>query len=179
MAKSSESVGMEIFRNAAVENPEKSASVHVEAPNAAMKSEESTSADVEEVEDVVVKNTASIDTTDKKTKQENSFAAKKTVAQGMMDVALITANANQLRYLIEYQRGSPTFYFIVILISISLLLQVTQCRGCGAAIAIARYIGSQYIARVQDRKESKDPNVKIESLIFWIAEIVLAIGIEE
>lgn len=73
----------------------------------------------------------SIDTTDKKgqnysTKQMNSFAAKKTVAQGMMDVALITANANQLRYLIEYQRKSPTFYLILILIIISLVLQVMQ-----------------------------------------------------
>ncbi|EZA51168.1 ninjurin-1 [Ooceraea biroi] len=71
----------------------------------------------------------SIDTTDKRSpnytaKQVNSFAAKKTVAQGMMDVALITANANQLRYLIEYQRNSPTFYLIMILIAISLSLQV-------------------------------------------------------
>jgi len=70
----------------------------------------------------------SIDTTDKRSKdyttKVNSFAAKKTVAQGMMDVALITANANQLRYLIEYQRNSPTFYLIMILIIISLLLQV-------------------------------------------------------
>ncbi|KAH0944494.1 hypothetical protein HN011_009620 [Eciton burchellii] len=70
----------------------------------------------------------SIDTTDKRsqdyTTKVNSFAAKKTVAQGMMDVALITANANQLRYLIEYQRNSPIFYLIMILIVISLLLQV-------------------------------------------------------
>ncbi|XP_014482452.1 PREDICTED: ninjurin-1-like [Dinoponera quadriceps] len=123
---SSDSVKMERLRNIAAENPEKS--VDVEAPEAAgavtKNSEDSTSADVEAVEDVVVKNIASVDTTDKKAKQENTFAAKKTVAQGMMDVALITANANQLRYLFEYQRNSPTFYFIVILIAISLLLQV-------------------------------------------------------
>ncbi|CAL7935422.1 unnamed protein product [Xylocopa violacea] len=78
------------------------------------------------VEEVVVKD-ASVDTTDKKAmpyKQSNTFAAKKTVAQGMMDVALITANANQLRYLIEYQRQSSTFYLIMSLIIISLLLQV-------------------------------------------------------
>lgn len=73
----------------------------------------------------------SIDTTDKRSpnynaKQANSFAAKKTVAQGMMDIALITANANQLRYLIDYQRNSPTFYVVLILIIISLLLQVTE-----------------------------------------------------
>jgi hypothetical protein len=73
----------------------------------------------------------SIDTTDKRSKDTtkvNSFAAKKTVAQGMMDVALITANANQLRYLIEYQRNSPIFYLIMILIVISLLLQVIHYR---------------------------------------------------
>ncbi|XP_011689028.1 PREDICTED: ninjurin-1-like isoform X2 [Wasmannia auropunctata] len=89
----------------------------------------STSIKAEMHENIVIKEpVAAIDTTDKKgqnynTRQANSFAAKKTVAQGMMDVALITANANQLRYLIEYQRNSPMFYLIMILIIISLLLQ--------------------------------------------------------
>ncbi|CAH1388572.1 unnamed protein product [Nezara viridula] len=44
------------------------------------------------------------------------YAAKKTVAQGMMDLALITANANQLRYVIQYQSASPTYYFVFTLI---------------------------------------------------------------
>ncbi|XP_032687130.1 ninjurin-1 [Odontomachus brunneus] len=125
MAESSESVKLEVLQNTVV-NPDKSASVDMETSkhDAVKTAEESSSAEVEAVEDVVVKNIASTDTTDKKAKQENSFAAKKTVAQGMMDVALITANANQLRYLFEYQRGSSMFYFIVVLISISLLLQV-------------------------------------------------------
>ncbi|XP_015177861.1 PREDICTED: ninjurin-1-like [Polistes dominula] len=84
--------------------------------------------DVEKI-DGVKEIVVSVDTTDKKSqaysaRAANSFAAKKTVAQGMMDVALITANANQLRYLIEYQRNSPTFYVILILIVISLLLQI-------------------------------------------------------
>ncbi|XP_076241540.1 ninjurin-A [Calliopsis andreniformis] len=82
----------------------------------------------EAVEEVVVKDaTVSIDTTDKKSqqyKQNSTYAAKKTVAQGMMDVALITANANQLRYLIEYQRNSPTFFVTLSLIIVSLLLQI-------------------------------------------------------
>lgn len=83
-----------------------------------------------DLEEVVPKDAVVIvDTTDKRsqaynTRSANNFAAKKTVAQGMMDVALITANANQLRYLIEYQRNSPTFYIILILIVISLLLQI-------------------------------------------------------
>ncbi|XP_066995508.2 ninjurin-A isoform X2 [Anabrus simplex] len=54
----------------------------------------------------------------------NTYAAKKTVAQGMMDIALITSNANQLRYLLEFSQNSPTFYMNVILITISLMLQV-------------------------------------------------------
>lgn len=54
----------------------------------------------------------------------NTYAAKKTVAQGMMDIALITANANQLRFIIEYSRDTSTFYVVLILIIISLILQV-------------------------------------------------------
>lgn len=56
----------------------------------------------------------------------NTYAAKKTVAQGMMDIALITANANQLRFIIEYSRDTSTFYLVLILIIISLILQVSQ-----------------------------------------------------
>ncbi|XP_078041312.1 ninjurin-A [Augochlora pura] len=83
--------------------------------------------EMDAVEEVVIKDpTMIVDTTDKRReyKQQNTFAAKKTVAQGMMDVALITANANQLRYLVEYQRQSPTFELILSLIIISLALQV-------------------------------------------------------
>jgi len=73
----------------------------------------------------------SVDITDKRdpnynARQANTFAAKKTVAQGMMDVALITANANQLRYLVEYQQNSSMFYVVMILIIISLILQVIK-----------------------------------------------------
>nr|CAD7425910.1 unnamed protein product [Timema monikensis] len=54
----------------------------------------------------------------------NTYAAKKTVAQGMMDIALITSNSNQLRYLLEFGSSTPTFYFTMFLIVISLLLQI-------------------------------------------------------
>lgn len=68
--------------------------------------------DVEAAEDAEIK------------KPANSLAAKKTLAQGMMDIALITANANQLRYMVEYNQHSSTFYINVILISVSLILQL-------------------------------------------------------
>ncbi|GLV33744.1 Ninjurin B [Carabus blaptoides fortunei] len=57
-------------------------------------------------------------------RQANTYAAKKTVAQGMMDIALITANANQLRYIVEFTSHTKTYYFNLVLIILSLILQV-------------------------------------------------------
>ncbi|GLH15900.1 Uncharacterized protein GBIM_20309 [Gryllus bimaculatus] len=54
----------------------------------------------------------------------NTYAAKKTVAQGMMDIALITSNANQLRYLFEFASESSFYHLNVALISVSLMLQI-------------------------------------------------------
>lgn len=54
----------------------------------------------------------------------NTYAAKKTVAQGMMDIALITANANQLRYILEFGDRNTVFYITTMLIVTSILLQV-------------------------------------------------------
>lgn len=54
----------------------------------------------------------------------NVYQHKKTLAQGMMDLALFSANANQLRYVLETFRNHPYYYPSLILISISLILQV-------------------------------------------------------
>ncbi|KAJ8955599.1 hypothetical protein NQ318_001429 [Aromia moschata] len=54
----------------------------------------------------------------------NIYQHKKTLAQGMMDLALFSANANQLRYVLESYARHPYFHPSVILISISLILQV-------------------------------------------------------
>lgn len=55
-----------------------------------------------------------------------SYAAKKTAAQGMMDIALLTSNANQLKNLITYQQKIIAFYFVMTLIVLSLILQVNM-----------------------------------------------------
>ncbi|KAK4880493.1 hypothetical protein RN001_008639 [Aquatica leii] len=72
----------------------------------------------------------------------NLYQHKKTLAQGMMDLALFSANANQLRYVLESDRH-PYYYPGVILISISLLLQV--------AIGVGLIWNSRY--NVKDDKE--------------------------
>lgn len=55
----------------------------------------------------------------------NVYQHKKTLAQGMMDLALFSANANQLRYVLE--SGSHMYYYPgLTLIGISLILQVNM-----------------------------------------------------
>lgn len=54
----------------------------------------------------------------------NVYQQKKNLAQGMMDLALVSANANQLRYVLESYSRHPYYWFSLISISISLILQV-------------------------------------------------------
>ncbi|XP_042856959.1 ninjurin-A-like isoform X2 [Penaeus japonicus] len=57
----------------------------------------------------------------------NLYATKKTVAQGMMDLALLTANANQLRYVLEageYGNKGVYYHVSIVLISLSIIFQV-------------------------------------------------------
>lgn len=56
----------------------------------------------------------------------NVYQQKKTLAQGMMDLALLSANANQLRYVIESSSRHPYFLASLIFISISIILQVRE-----------------------------------------------------
>lgn len=71
----------------------------------------------------------------------------------MMDIALITANANQLRFIIQFSKG-PSFYFTLVLISISLLLQV----AVGVSLIFKR--------KMDLKGNSKEPNArKINSYV--------------
>lgn len=56
----------------------------------------------------------------------NMYQHKKTLAQGMMDLALFSANANQLRYVLESFDRHPYYYPSVALISLSLIIQVNK-----------------------------------------------------
>lgn len=49
---------------------------------------------------------------------------KKSKAQAMLDLALITSNINQLRYIIEYQETNPYFWVSLILVLASIFLQI-------------------------------------------------------
>ena len=54
----------------------------------------------------------------------NNYHTKKSMAEGMMDLSLLTANANQLKFLLFYNQKSSTFWPTISLIILSLVLQV-------------------------------------------------------
>lgn len=59
-----------------------------------------------------------------KSGEVESFIQKKNMAQGMMDLALVSANCNQLRYVLDMSSIHPYFFTSLCLILSSLALQV-------------------------------------------------------
>merc|ERR1711994_565268 len=59
-----------------------------------------------------------------KTLDANRYATKKTVAQGMLDIALLTTNASQLKYLLQVGDGHGFYAVVLGLVIASILLQV-------------------------------------------------------
>uniref|UniRef100_A0A4W5R8P9 Ninjurin 1 n=1 Tax=Hucho hucho TaxID=62062 RepID=A0A4W5R8P9_9TELE len=55
----------------------------------------------------------------------NHYANKKSAAESMLDVALLMANASQLKAVLEQGPGFTFYNPLIALISISLILQVT------------------------------------------------------
>ncbi|XP_055610658.1 ninjurin-A-like [Uranotaenia lowii] len=84
----------------------------------------------------------------------NTYQQKKNLAQGMMDLALVSANANQLRYVIESFTRHPYYYFSLCFISVSLIIQI--------AVGIGLIMNSRY--DVNDRREICKAN-KINDLV--------------
>lgn len=54
----------------------------------------------------------------------NKYATKKTIAQGMLDIALLTANASQLKYILQVGEKHEFYTLLLTLIIISIVLQV-------------------------------------------------------
>lgn len=73
----------------------------------------------------------------------NTYQQKKNLAQGMMDLALLSANANQLRYVIETANGHPYYYSSLTFITLSIILQI--------AVGIGLIMNSRY--NVKDEKD--------------------------
>ncbi|XP_060528948.1 ninjurin-1-like isoform X3 [Cylas formicarius] len=61
----------------------------------------------------------------RKTLDVNKYATKKTIAQGLLDVALLTANASQLKYVLQVGEKHEFYTLMLTLITISIILQVS------------------------------------------------------
>ncbi|XP_075161264.1 ninjurin-A-like isoform X2 [Haematobia irritans] len=66
----------------------------------------------------------------------NAYQHKKTLAQGMMDLALLSANANQLRYVLESYTRHPYYYPSLVFISLSIIFQI--------AVGVGLILNSKY-----------------------------------
>ncbi|XP_023710257.1 ninjurin-2 isoform X1 [Cryptotermes secundus] len=95
-----------------------------------------------------------------KTLDANSYATKKTIAQGMLDIALLTANASQLKYVLQLGHQHEFYTLMVWLISISIVLQA--CQG-----VLYVMLGSSF--NINKSKDQRAANV-------W-NNVVLAMGI--
>jgi hypothetical protein len=56
----------------------------------------------------------------------NSYATKKTITQGLLDIALLTANASQLKIVLEVGEAHPYYVLLITLLSVSIALQVAR-----------------------------------------------------
>ncbi|KAM7359736.1 ninjurin C isoform 1-T1 [Cochliomyia hominivorax] len=107
--------------------------------------------------------------TEMKSMDANRYATKKTIAQGMLDIALLTANASQLKYILQVGEQHQFYKLMLILISLSIVLQLLV----GILFVI---IGSLNINRKQDQTAAIILNDIILVVIFVISVINVIIS---
>ncbi|KAL5276459.1 hypothetical protein ACFFRR_001968 [Megaselia abdita] len=104
----------------------------------------------------------------------NRYATKKTIAQGMLDIALLTANASQLKYILQIGERHEFYRLILTLISLSIILQIIV----GVLFVV---IGSLNLNRKKDQFAAMVINDIILAIVFVISVtnvIVSGFGIE-
>ncbi|XP_013107120.1 ninjurin-1 isoform X2 [Stomoxys calcitrans] len=107
--------------------------------------------------------------TEMKAMDANRYATKKTIAQGMLDIALLTANASQLKYILQVGEQHQFYKLMLILISLSIILQLLV----GILFVI---IGSLNINRKQDQTAAIILNDIIMVIVFVISVINVVIS---
>ncbi|XP_054157352.1 ninjurin-A-like [Oppia nitens] len=96
----------------------------------------------------------------------NVYATKKTIAQGMLDVALLTANASQLKYCLQLGTKSKFYYFMVTLISSSIILQIS--------LGVAIILKSRFNINKDHHQRSAE---FYNNTIVWIVFVITVINI--
>ncbi|XP_054082049.1 ninjurin-A isoform X5 [Zeugodacus cucurbitae] len=99
----------------------------------------------------------------------NRYATKKTIAQGMLDIALLTANASQLKYILQVGEQHQFYKLMLVMISLSIILQLLV----GILFVV---IGSLNINRQKDQAAAVIINDIILVVIFVISVINIIIS---
>ncbi|XP_060528956.1 ninjurin-2-like isoform X4 [Cylas formicarius] len=105
----------------------------------------------------------------RKTLDVNKYATKKTIAQGLLDVALLTANASQLKYVLQVGEKHEFYTLMLTLITISIILQLV------VAIMFV-IIGGLNINKNRDHRAAVILNDVILIFIFLISVINIIIS---
>jgi len=98
-----------------------------------------------------------------------NYATKKNLAQGMMDIALLTANASQLRYVMRSPYWDIYHKVNITLISISIALQII-------AGVVLIFVGRFDYKRQEERKKTQTMNDVVVVLIFTITVVNIFIA---
>ncbi|XP_030371073.1 ninjurin-2 isoform X3 [Scaptodrosophila lebanonensis] len=99
----------------------------------------------------------------------NRYATKKTIAQGMLDIALLTANASQLKYILHVGKQHQFYTLMLTLISLSIVLQILV----GILFVV---IGSLNINKRKDQAAANILNDIILAMVFVISVVNIIIS---
>ncbi|XP_039287615.1 ninjurin-2 isoform X1 [Nilaparvata lugens] len=99
----------------------------------------------------------------------NRYATKKTIAQGMLDIALLTANASQLKYILQVGHKHEFYTLMLGLITTSIILQI----GVGILFLI---IGGLDLNKQNDRQPAVILNDIILIMVFLITTLNVVIS---
>ena len=103
----------------------------------------------------------------------NFYQQKKSLSQGMLDLALLSANANQLRYVLETVNTHPFGYFSLVFIVISIVFQI--------AVGVGLVLNTRYNINNSDeahKANTNNNNITIGILLITsINVIVSAFGV--
>ncbi|XP_053211661.1 ninjurin-1-like isoform X2 [Panonychus citri] len=98
----------------------------------------------------------------------NIYATRKTVAQGMMDIALMTANASQLKYILINSADHRYFAVTLSLLTFSIILQIVVG-------IILIFLGRWNINFRGDHRKAESANNAVLILIFLITIVNIMI----
>lgn len=103
----------------------------------------------------------------------NRYATKKTIAQGMLDIALLTTNASQLKFILQVGHQHQFYTIMLTLIGISIGLQLLQGIICVL-------LGSNYDINKEDhqRKANRWNDICMSLMVLTVAVNVILSAFE-